>query len=75
MSFDTMSVSAKQELLDFMKALDASLRERGFYLESNGIYLHSINHGYLGILEDQMNSLVLIEDETDYVELLTTAKE
>ena len=75
MSFDTMPVSEKKDLLDFMRTLDASLRERGFYIESNGLYLHSINHGYLGILEDQINSLVLIEDETDYVELLTTAEE
>ena len=75
MSFNTMPVSQKKELLNFMKAFDASLRERGFYIESNGLYLHSTDYGYLGILEDQMNSLVLIEDETDYVELLSTLEE
>jgi len=75
MSFDDMPKAEKKEVLHFIKNLKASLRERGFYLESNAIYLRSLNFGYLGILEDDTNDITLIEDETDYVELLTTTEE
>jgi hypothetical protein len=75
MSFDQMSHLEKTEILLFMSNLKASLRERGLYLDSTAIYLRSVNYGHLGILEDDSTDIVLIEDETDYLELLTTFKE
>lgn len=58
---------AKKHIKSFLHKLNTLLREEGFYIDFiNGTLSHS-SKGFCGALEDELNSLCLLDDNTGLV--------
>ena len=72
MTYKNLPNEKKKELNNILEELNIFLRENSLYFDSSDIPLCSVKYGYLALVEDTRTSLVLLEDDNDYIELYTT---
>ena len=74
MSYKYLSPKEKKQVADALHALNITLRKHKLSLDSDAIYLQHQEHGFVGLLEDLKDQLILIEEDNDYVKLFETKK-
>tara|TARA_B100000927_G_C16060515_1_gene306941 strand:+ start:254 stop:490 length:237 start_codon:yes stop_codon:yes gene_type:complete len=74
MSFKYLSPKEKKEIASAINALNVTLRKSNLTLDSDSIYLNHNSMGFLGLLEDLKDQLILVEETNDYVKLFETRK-
>ena len=74
MSYKYLSPKEKKQVADALNALNITLRKHKLSLDSDAVYLQHQEHGFVGLLEDLKDQLILIEEDNDYVKLFETKK-
>ena len=74
MSYKYLSSKEKKEIAAAINALNVTLRKSKLTLDSDSIYLNHDDAGFLGLLEDLKDHLILVEETNDYIKLFETRK-